>query len=162
MRILFIRHAVAADQVIVGGSDIDRPLTDQGREEARGMFKAIAGLYPQPEIVISSEAARSRETADILCSCFGKIKRMDSKLLNPGSAFQDFRKLIAGLSGQPKLIVVIGHEPDISHILGQIIADGELRIEVKKASCIEVDINRDCKGELKLALSPKSVKKLIQ
>ena len=162
MRILFIRHAAAADKAVFDGSDLDRPLTDEGRKEARKMFKALADLYPRPNLIISSEAMRARETADIFCSCFGKTKRTESELLNPASTFKDFWKLIAGLSGRPELVVVIGHEPDFSHILGQIIADGELRIDIKKASCIEVDINSVCKGELKLALSPKAIAKLIQ
>jgi len=162
MRVLFIRHAAAADQAAFGGSDLDRPLSDEGRKEARKMFKALAGLYPQPNQIVSSKAMRARETAEIACSCFGRAQRIESELLNPGSSFKDFRKLIAGLPGQPELVVVIGHEPDFSHILGQIIADGELRIDVKKASCIEVDINRICKGELKLMLSPKAAAKLVQ
>jgi phosphohistidine phosphatase len=162
MRILFIRHAAAADKAAFGGSDLDRPLTDEGRKEARKMFKALADLYPQPNLIVSSEAMRARETAEIFCSCFGKTKRTESELLNPGSGFEDFLKLITGLSDRPELVVVIGHEPDLSHILGQIIADGKLRIDIKKASCIEVDINSMCKGELKLALSPRAVTKLIQ
>jgi phosphohistidine phosphatase SixA len=105
---------------------------------------------------------RARETAEIFCSCVGLTKRTESELLNPGSKFKDFRKLMTSLSDQPELVAVIGHEPDFSHILGQIIADGGLRVDVKKASCIEVDINRVCKGELKLVLSPKAVAKLIQ
>jgi phosphohistidine phosphatase len=160
MRILFIRHAAAADQAASGHSDLDRPLTDEGREEARAMFKALAGLYPRPNLIVSSQAARAIETAEIFFSCFGKAKRIESELLNPGSDFKDFQKLIAGLSGRPELVVLVGHEPDFSRILGQIIADGCLRIDVKKASCIEVDINSLCKGELKLMLSPKVVEKL--
>jgi phosphohistidine phosphatase len=161
MRILFIRHAAAVDKSDFIGSDLDRPLTEEGRREACQMFHALAGLYPQPNFIISSEAKRARETAEIFCSCFGETKQIDSELLNPGSSFKDFRKLIAGLPGQPELVVVIGHEPDFSQILGQIIADGGLRIDVKKVSCIEVDIDNFCKGELKLALSPKAVAKLV-
>ena len=162
MRVLFVRHAAAADKAVFGGSDLDRPLTDEGRKDARRMFKALAGIYPEPNLVISSNAVRARETAEIFSSCFGKTKRTESELLNPGSGFEDFLKLITGLSDRPELVVVIGHEPDLSHILGQIIADGKLRIDIKKASCIEVDINSMCKGELKLALSPRAVTKLIQ
>ena len=162
MRVLFIRHAAAADKTACGGSDLDRPLTDEGREDARRMFKALAGLYPEPNLVISSNATRARETADIFCSCFGKSKPTESSLLNPGSGFKEFRKVISELSGRPELVVLVGHEPDFSHILGQIVADGGLRIDVKKASCIEVDINSVCKGELKLMLTAKAVAKLAK
>ena len=126
------------------------------------MFKALADLYPRPNLIVSSEAMRARETAEIFCSCFGKSTLAESSLLNPGSGFKEFRRLISELSGRPELVVIVGHEPDFSNILGQIIADGKLRIDIKKASCIEVDINSMCKGELKLALLPKAVAKLIK
>jgi phosphohistidine phosphatase len=162
MRVLFVRHAAAVDRMASGGSDLDRPLTDEGREDARRMFKALAGLYPEPNLVISSNATRARETAEILCSCFGKLKPTESSMLNPGSGFKEFRRLVSEFSGRPDFVVVVGHEPDFSHILGEIVADGSLRIDVKKASCIEVDINSLCKGELKLVLTPKAAAKLIK
>lgn len=162
MRVLFIRHAAAADRAPSGGSDLDRPLTDDGREDARRMFKALARLYPEPNAVISSEAVRAYETVDLFCEAFGKVKPAKSPLLNPGSGFKEFRKLVAEIGGKPELIAIFGHEPDFSCILGQIIGDGGLRIDVKKASCIEVDINSICKGELKLLLTPKAVAKLCK
>lgn len=160
MIVLFVRHAAAADKKAFVTSDLDRPLTDKGREDARRMFEALSRLYPQPNSVVSSKAVRARETADIFCSCFGKLKSIESPLLNPGSGFKDFRRLISELSGNPKLVVVVGHEPDFSNIIGQIVADGRVRMDIKKASCIEVDINSICKGELELVLTPKAVAKL--
>ena len=162
MRVLFVRHATAADKGAFGGSDLERPLTDEGREDARRMFKALSNLYPEPNQVISSNAVRARETAEIFCSCFGKSKPTESSLLNPGCGYKDFRKLVSELSARPDFVVIVGHEPDFSHILGQIIGDGGLRIDVKKASCIEVDINSICKGELKLMMTPKTVAKLAR
>jgi phosphohistidine phosphatase len=162
MRVLFIRHAAAEDRASSNGSDLDRRLTDEGREDARRMFKALASLYPEPNRVISSNAVRARETAEIFCSCFGRSKHATSSLLNPGSGFKEFRRLISELSGSPELIVLVGHEPDFSSILGHIVADSGLRIDVKKASCIEVEINGLCKGELKLMLTPKAVAKLAK
>jgi phosphohistidine phosphatase len=162
MRVLFIRHAAAADKAGFNASDLDRPLTDEGREDARRMFKALTGLYAQPSLVISSNAVRARETAEIFCTYFGKLEPVESPLLNPGSGFKEFRKLISEVSGRPEFVVIVGHEPDFSSILGQIIGDGGLRIDVKKASCIEVDMNSICKGELKLVLTPKAVAKLAK
>ena len=162
MKVLFIRHAAAADKAASSGSDMDRPLTDEGREDARRMFKALASLYPEPNLVISSNALRARETAELFCSYFGGLKPNESSLLNPGCGFKEFRKLVAELAGRPDLMVVVGHEPDFSSILGHIIGAVGLRIDVKKASCIEVDINSICKGELRLMLTPKAVGKLAK
>jgi phosphohistidine phosphatase len=141
---------------------LDRPLTDEGREDARRMFQALTDLYPAPNLVISSKALRARETARIFCSCFGGLKPDESSLLNPGSGFKEFRQVISEFPGRPDLVAIVGHEPDISRIVGEITAGGCLRIAVKKASCIEVEINSICKGELKLVLTPKAVGKLAK
>jgi len=160
MRVLFVRHAAAEDRAS-SGSDLDRRLTDEGRDDARAMFTSLSKLYPQPNLIISSKARRARETAKIFSLCFGKTEVIESDQLNPGCGFKEFRTLMGGLAGR-ELVVFVGHEPDFSNILGQIIGDGGLRIDVKKASCIEVDINSICKGELKLVLTPKAVAKLAR
>ena len=157
MRVLFVRHAAASDKGMYTGADLDRPLTAEGREEARRMFKAIAVLYPMPNLVISSQAVRARETADIFCSCWNQLTTMESPFLNPGSCFKDLKRLFSELSEKPDFVVLVGHEPDFSNILGEVVAEGRLRIDVKKASCVEVDMNGIGKGELKLVLTPKVV-----
>ena len=162
MRVLFIRHAAAADKPAASGLDLDRPLTDEGRKDAREAFRALTALYPEPNQAISSNALRARETAEIFCSCFTDLKPIESSLLNPGSGFKEFRQLISELRGRPELIALFGHEPDISRTVGHIIGESGLRIDVKKASCIEVDINSICKGELKLMLTPKAIAKLLK
>ena len=162
MRVLFIRHAAAADKSGFGGSDMDRPLTDDGRDEARRMFKALARVYPRLDAVVSSQAVRARETADILSACFGKVGVAETALLNPGCSWKEFRKVLGEVDRKHECIAVVGHEPDFSSILGAVVAGGQLRIDVKKASCIEADINSIGKGELKLVLTPKIIAKLTE
>lgn len=160
MRVLFIRHATAADKAGFGGSDLDRPLTDDGKDSAKRVFETLARLYKGPMTVFSSEALRARETAEIFCKCFHVPGAVQTELLNPGSEFQDFRKLVSTVQKETEFLVVVGHEPDFSHILGNVVADGFLRIDVQKASCVEVEINSLCKGELKLVMTPKALEKL--
>lgn len=160
MKVLFIRHATAADKAGFGGSDLDRPLTDDGKNSAKRMFETLARLYKGPMTVFSSQALRARETAEIFCKCFHVPGPVQTELLNPGSEFQDFRKLVSTVQKETEFLVVVGHEPDFSHILGNVVADGFLRIDVQKASCVEVEINSLCKGELTLVLTPKTLEKM--
>jgi len=160
MKVVFIRHATAADKAGFGGSDLDRPLTDEGKDNAKRMFETLARLYKGPMTVFSSQAIRARETAEIFCKCFHLPAAVQTELLNPGSEFQDFRKLVSKVQKETEFLVVVGHEPDFSHILGNIVADGFLRIDVQKASCVEVEINSLCKGELKVVLQPKALEKM--
>ncbi len=160
MKVLFIRHAVAADKAAFHGSDLDRPLTDEGKEDARRMFETLTRLYKGPMTVFSSQALRARATAEIFCRCFHIPEAVETALLNPGSEFEEFRKLVSTVRKDTEFLVVVGHEPDFSHILGNIVADDCLRIDVRKASCVEVEINSLCKGELKLVLTPNALEKL--
>ncbi len=158
--VLFIRHAEAADKLTFSGPDMSRPLTAGGVKTASRFFKALARLYPVPDVIFSSKAVRARQTADLLAKAFKGTKVKESELLNPGAGHDDFRKLIALLSPDTALVAVVGHEPDFSRILAYVISDGILRIDVKKASCIEADVNRLGRGELRQALLPKAVKAL--
>jgi len=67
---------------------------------------------------------------------------------------------LSSLPGHPEVVVVVGHEPDFSKILAEVVAGGTLRVEVKKASCIEVDMNTLGKGQLQALLPPRALQKL--
>lgn len=153
MRVLFVRHAIAADKTGPRGSDMDRPLTDEGRARARDVFRRLAEIADRPSLILSSQAVRARETADILSLAFGNAPIRESALLNPGTDHHRFVELLAPLHGEHESIAVVGHEPDFSSILARVIGDGVARLEMKKAACAEVEVNRIGKGEL-LFLAP--------
>ena len=65
MKILFVRHAIAADPPdFRDASDLARPLTAEGRRKARRVFQALARFYDPPDLIVSSDATRARQTAD--------------------------------------------------------------------------------------------------
>jgi len=155
MKILFIRHSAAEDRFAFQGHDLDRKLTDAGRKKAEKAFSTVANLYPEIELIISSEAVRARETAEILYRAVPNAKLKTMNLLNPGADFTSFRHLMKKIGFKHEAIALVGHEPDFSSIIAGITADGHLRINVKKASCIVVDVNTLCKGELLVSIPAK-------
>jgi phosphohistidine phosphatase len=160
MRVLFIRHAEAADKAAHKGNDLLRPLTDAGRETARAMFRALRAVTPRIDLILTSEAVRARETAEILRSVFRGAGLKESPLLNPGADFQCFRRLLAAIPDSAGCVAIVGHEPDFSGILADVIADGTLRIVLKKASVADVDVNQLGRGELRLLIQPSGIKGL--
>lgn len=153
MKVLLVRHAAAVDPEEFKGPDLERPLTPEGAKKARRLLRAVAGLYPELGAVLCSRARRAVETAKILADCAG-VKVTESELLNPGCTFKDLARALTRLPKRPDCVAVVGHEPDFSHILSDMVAGGTLRVEVKKASCIEVEVNHLYKGELKAVLPP--------
>jgi len=157
MKLLLVRHAAAAEPGEFKGSDLERPLTAEGRKKARQVFERLAALYPDLEWILTSVARRAVETGDILARCVGKARQCQSERLNPGCGIKDLARAIAELPETPECMAVVGHEPDLSALLAHIAGAGTLRVEFKKAACAEVEINRLCKGELKALLPPSAV-----
>ena len=154
MKILFVRHASAADPWDFRGDDLQRPLTEEGEVKARKIFKTLAKFYDPPELIVSSEAVRAWQTADLLAEVFPKAARARTALLNPGADHTTLVRWLRDLDREVERVVLVGHEPDISRMVGGAVAQGPLNIEVKKAACIEVDCNRIGRGELTLLLPP--------
>ena len=156
MKILFVRHAAAVDHGdFKGGGDLDRPLTKEGRSKAEAAFKRLAEVYHKPGGILSSEAVRARQTAEILGKCLGDTEVVTTNLLNPGCTIDSFKEILKTYAKKYESMAVVGHEPDFSEIISALVSDGSLRIEVKKASCIEVDVNSIFKGVLTFAVPPK-------
>ena len=156
MKILFVRHAAAVDhENFKGASDLDRPLTKEGRSKAETVFKRLAEVYHKPGIILSSEAVRARQTAEILAKCLGNNEVVTTNILNPGCCIESFEEMVKMHIKKYESMAVVGHEPDFSGIISALVSDGSLRIDVKKASCIEVDVNSILKGVLTFAIPPK-------
>ena len=69
-QIVLVRHATAGwgDP---GSSDFDRPLTEQGHEEARRRAQQLRELGVRPDRLISSPARRAHETARAFVEAYG-------------------------------------------------------------------------------------------
>ena len=158
MKVLFIRHGIAAERTEHEGNDLSRPLTAEGERKARKVFAALKKVYPAPDALVSSKALRAEQTARIFAEAFGMGADAvtSTDLLNPGADFENFRKVVESQEGKG-MIALFGHEPDFSEILSLAVSGGELEIGVKKASCIEVDLEEDGTGILRHVLTPKII-----
>jgi len=101
MRLVIVRHAKAAH----GEPDELRPLTKQGREQARALGKRLRKKGLKPDAVLTSPLLRARETAAALR--FGEPE-VDERLA-PGASPEDIR---AAALGRGETVVVVGHQPD--------------------------------------------------
>ena len=155
MRILFVRHAAAADREEFSGPDMQRPLTPKGEKVARAAFKKLAESYDPPECIFSSTAVRALATAEILSRCFGDVPVVTTNILRPGADYGGLLGLLSADAAPFQSIAVVGHEPDLSEMVGQMLGAGKLRIEVKKAACIVVETEPAGKGALKALLPPR-------
>lgn len=112
MDLIVWRHADAED----GAPDLERRLTKKGRKQADRVAQWLRERLPADYELISSPAARAKETAEALRSNM----RIDGSLA-PGASPAAY----ISASGWPRgerTIVVVGHQPDLGALLAQLVA----------------------------------------
>ena len=108
MRLYLVRHAHAAP----GEPDELRPLTPQGREQARALGARLRDEEACPDAVLTSPLLRARETGGELARAL-EIEAEPDERLAPGAGVDDVR---AAVAGRGENVIVVGHEPDCSQI----------------------------------------------
>ena len=133
MKLLIMRHAKAEDQA-AGQSDDDRALTDNGRQTARQVGRALKRLLPRVDLLAASPCVRAHETAQHIARAYQHLEVTPLPLLRPGAVPRD---ILAWLQGQPQdaSIVLVGHEPDCSGLAAWLLSgDGRPFLAFKKAA----------------------------
>ena len=108
MRLYLVRHAQAAP----GEPDELRPLTREGREQARALGERLRDADARPDAVLTSPLLRARETGGELARAFELEAEQDERLA-PGASVEDVRAVV---EGRGERVVVVGHQPDCSQI----------------------------------------------
>lgn len=72
-RLLMVRHGATAPNLahVRCGGDLDVPLTDIGREQARGAARRLRALGLAPGVIVTAHLQRTRETASIIAEALG-------------------------------------------------------------------------------------------
>jgi phosphohistidine phosphatase len=128
-----VRHAIAFERDRNRWrDDAERPLSPAGIQRAR---KAAAGLkkwVQRPDRLLSSPLLRARQTARILTEVAGWPAAEDTPQLSPGEPALAILELLG--NSRSKLTAVVGHQPDLGHLLGACLLGGGgiLPIEMKK------------------------------
>ena len=119
MRLYLVRHAEAAP----GEPDELRPLTPEGREQARALGKRMLSEDAAPAVILTSPLLRARETGGELGRVFD-IESVPDERLAPGASLEDVR---AAIEGRGKQVVVVGHQPDCGQIAAALTGGPEPR-----------------------------------
>ena len=117
MQLYLVRHADATP----GDPDELRPLSDEGREQARELGERMRDDGVVPDVVLTSPLLRARETGDALAGATGAISEADERLA-PGAMAETLREAI---SGRGKHVVVVGHQPDCGRIAATLSGEEE-------------------------------------
>ena len=139
MQLWLIRHAVAAERDEFEGPDNERPLTAKGRKRFREFCKWLADQTAMPGRIVSSPLVRAAETAAILAKAADLKKSAVelSDLLAPGI---DTTALLQSLQDDAQdLTALVGHEPDMSQCLAELLGGGQFAFGKGFVAAVEFD-----------------------
>lgn len=124
MELILWRHADAED----GAPDLERRLTEKGRQQAEKVAKWLRERLPEDYELISSPAARARETAEAL----GVRLRIDDALA-PGASSSNIVRA-AGWPHGDRTVIIVGHQPDLGRALAQLVAGRQSDLRLQKGA----------------------------
>ena len=115
-RLILMRHATAAKGA---GRDFDRPLTDEGRDEARRVGERLRVLAQAPTHVLTSSARRCQETWDAVAAGLGATRPAELAVdcrdgLYDASAGELFASIRDLPDANDATLLVLAHNPGIS------------------------------------------------
>ncbi len=153
MKVYFLRHG-KADRSQWAGDDDARPLTAEGEAAMRREAEALRALGLAPDVIVTSPLARARRTAELAAEGLGLSARVvvDDRLA-PGFDVRRLEQVLAA-HGPAGEVLVVGHEPDFSATVAELIGGGD--IVMKKGGLARVDVTAPVAGggELVWLLTP--------
>jgi phosphohistidine phosphatase len=139
MEIYLFRHGIAEDGK-PGQADSSRELTDEGRKKTADVVKLARKAGVRPSLILTSPYARARQTAQIAAGGLdyeGNVLPIDSLVphSSPENVWKDIRD-----HGHEASILLAGHEPLMGRLVGYLLNAPSLRVEMKKAAMVRVDL----------------------
>lgn len=155
MLLHFLRHADAGDPEAWTGPDAARPLSDKGRKQSNRLGEHLAAIGFEADAVITSPKIRAAQTAEIAAESLGAKVSIDERL--GGGLEVDVLDAILADAGDPGRVVVVGHDPDFSELLSELVGT---RLEMRKGAFARVEVERPLRpggGTLRWLLPPDSL-----
>jgi phosphohistidine phosphatase len=167
MELYILRHGEAGKRQSVGSKDSERALTVTGEQEVEKIAEALQELGVTFDFVATSPLKRAYQTAEVVARAL-KVKkgRMEgwSELKPEGKRPELYRRLSQFKQGSS--ILVVGHEPYLSTMIGEIVFGNSAgNIILKKSGLARIGITSfrpNIKGELRWLLTPKLLKNVVK
>jgi phosphohistidine phosphatase len=113
-RLILLRHG-KAESVSDHGGDAERGLTDRGRRDSALMGRVLADAGVKPDLVLVSDARRTRETWEEVSAAFPAAEVEFDRALYLASA-ERLAHTIDANAEAAVCLMIIGHNPGIHEI----------------------------------------------
>lgn len=155
MNIYLIRHG-DAERTSFNKKDFDRGLTESGKVKIKNAAEEWKKIIPAFEEIVASPFVRAKQTAQIIADVFSLEKGIiiDNVMLS-GSSTKDF--IAAANSFEGENLAFIGHQPDCSDHLSNLISNSGLFVDFSKGMIAKISFSnkvRFSKGTLEFLIPP--------
>lgn len=118
-QLIIMRHAQADSES--AARDFDRPLTAEGRQEAWRQADWLRDKGIKPDVVLSSPAARARDTAITACEHLGIDPRRGQLIRSVYEASAGELIRLVEEAQPADCILLVGHNPGVSSLAGLLV-----------------------------------------
>jgi phosphohistidine phosphatase len=143
--------------------DFDRPIKKERIEDAKEMAAELKELGVEPDLIICSPARRTRQTAEYF---YDKLKyeekdvQFDKRIYE--STAEDVLQVVRETDALIKTLVVIGHNPSLTHLANMFAANSIDEIPTTGVVWLEFaaknwEIYKLTPCKLKAFLTPKTI-----
>ncbi|WP_165394821.1 phosphohistidine phosphatase SixA [Methanofollis fontis] len=157
MDLYVLRHGKAGTPLDDPAEDAGRPLSQDGREQVKVVAGWIADRTFDLDVIATSPLRRAHETADMVARATGRTDRLSVRdELLPGREVREGARWLHEIGGDRR-VMIVGHEPGLSALIGNLIGDGGASVVLRKGGIAKIrNIGPDLplRGELHWLLTP--------
>jgi phosphohistidine phosphatase len=153
-RLILFRHAKAESRA-PGGEDIDRALTERGRQDAALMADMLARAGLTPDLALVSPALRARETWQCAQDALSGVETQVRDGLYNAAPEEVADELDAGTESA-ETVIVVGHNPSLQELSVNLLLGGDgsagdiERVSAKFATATAAAFRIDAEGRVAL------------
>jgi phosphohistidine phosphatase len=152
MQLYLLRHA---DADTVATHDDDRALSDKGIAQSQRAARFCEAHDVLPELVLTSPIRRAHQTAKIVAEHL-RVEMKIMRWLACGAEPVKMLQELADFSGY-KSVMLVGHEPDFSHLAAHLIGAKGDALHLRKCSLSSVEVFEFAEhgGRLEFSIPPR-------
>jgi len=161
MRLLLVRHGIAAPLTAKITRDEQRPLTAQGLRRLRQVATGLVRVAPRPRAILTSPLLRARQTAELLARAWNELHPAIVPALTMGNQ-AGLRLALAGYEDKDT-VVLVGHEGWMSELTARLLgskAAASFRYRKGGVALIELEGVELARGTLLWFIPPRVFREL--
>ena len=145
MRLLLMRHGIAADLDDKIKSDAERPLTSEGKEKTAQVAAGLRACGIVPDLIATSPLLRAVQTAKIVRTVDDEEESAPQMETWEELEHADYPDVLQRLKQVASVdtVLLVGHEPGMSRLATHLLTGSEpgFAVDFKKAGICAIDLS---------------------